>query len=172
MMAMTTGEDSSLVSLLHDQCPTFFGRGDVLHYRAVDCMKKAKLRFGVRRDRDRLLEQALELYRQAARNRDFPLADICKNLREVHYYQGVVELSLFRAQLLERGEVAAPRPSSLLTTRAINGFDAPVNESGFIESEKKKCFDTIIESLDILIFNQYRDPRERMLHEGNILDAF
>jgi hypothetical protein len=48
-------------------------------------------------------------FRVAARSRTFDLSSICTQLREIHCYPGIVELALYRADLLERREITTTK---------------------------------------------------------------
>ena len=55
------------------------------------------------KERERLQEEALHCYKQAARNRNFPISEIAAHFREAHFYLGVVKLAFWRVHLVEKG---------------------------------------------------------------------
>lgn len=161
MLALST-DSKAVIDELHRECPTFFAKADVLHYRAVDCLQKSRARFDDRKQRDDYQREALEYYLQSTRCRDFPLGDIAAYFREVHFYEGVVELALDRIRAVERGDVAIT-PAQPLFAQGIPGYGGAAEhdpEGAFILEERTRCYDAVITSLEAGFAGRYRNPAE------------
>ncbi len=104
-------DDSQWVQKLSVNCPTYFGKSDVLHYKALEALNKARAKFAIKPERLHHCKEALEAYKRAAQNRKFALEEACRQLREVLYFSGVVDLCLHRAWLVQTQELRGPAQS-------------------------------------------------------------
>jgi nuclear pore complex protein Nup155 len=156
----SSSEYNSYVSKLHENCPTFFGEADLLYYKAAELLNQLKLKQSTapnqsnRRERENLLQEALNYYKFAAKSNQFPLEEIVKRLAEVGAFPAIAELCLFRAELLIRREIAPPKLLSTGNNAAFSGSTAlisPNAELEFIEQEKKRSYDRIFDSLSYLL---------------------
>jgi len=156
---------SELITQLHTACPTFFGHADLLYYNALESLQAAKLHWSLPSEREHHLNRALDTYRSLLRAppQAFPLEDIATHLKGVYAYESVVELAMARAELLDRREVAVPRTGGMAGVGAAIGASAsastalvPVSQStdaaDFYTEQKRRCFEVILDSLNILVF--------------------
>ena len=125
------------VQTLHEAAPTFFSHSDLLLYRASLTLQRLRSLYD---DRDRAVvrDEALSLYRMAARGPAFPVQEVVGGLREAGVWEGAVEVALYRAELLVRGEVARPG----------GGED----EEEWQAQERAVCYQVVIDTLAALLF--------------------
>ena len=120
------------VQTLHETAPTFFSHSDLLLYRASLSLQRLR---SLQDERDRALvrDEALGLYRTAARGATFPVQEVAGGLREAGVWEGAVEVALYRAELLAKGDVA----------RAGGGEDEEEWQAG----ERAACYQVVIDTL-------------------------
>ena len=125
------------VQQLHEHAPTFFDHSDLLLYRAAQALQRLPALYDDR-DREPVRQEALDLYRMAARGANFPVADVATILRQAGVWDGAVELPLYRAELLARGEVSR------------RGGD----DEEWAANERQLCYQVAVEAVAALLFPQ------------------
>jgi len=194
-------EDNEWLEVLRQRCSSFFGLADVLHFKASECLHKAKGKWHDVQQRQAYLKQAIKYYKKTALSTSFPIQEVCQNLRSVGEFGGVVELCLYRAALLQRGEIPPPRelassspfysetplltaPTQLLpynptatsaSSSSVSSSSASASalslqqhtqqqqqqqQQSWFERQRSLCYDAVLETLDVVLFGQYRNPRE------------
>jgi hypothetical protein len=165
----SSGDEMGWVTRLAVHCPTFFGKSDLLKFKASESLARARVCFGVKNERMAFLKDALDFGKKAAANRKFALEEASREMRELHFYSGVVELCLFRAALIQNQDLIGTGAGAVTAGgAAAAAAGVSSQEFEFLKMEEKKAYDVILETLDILIFNRFRDPKEgttpRLLH--------
>uniref|UniRef100_UPI00358E3E7A nuclear pore complex protein Nup155-like isoform X2 n=1 Tax=Myxine glutinosa TaxID=7769 RepID=UPI00358E3E7A len=79
-------------------CPLLYSPDDMLCSKANELLQAARQE-NARGERERLLQESLQLYSNIAHQIDLPL--VCSQYRQVRFYEGVVELSLAAARRLD-----------------------------------------------------------------------
>lgn len=152
---------NQLISQLHTACPTFFGSSDLLYYNALDSLKLAKQQWNMTSERASHIGRALQTYHSFLHASSFPLEDIADKLKGVYEYSGIVELAMRRAELMERREVAKPKSVALgggaravgaTTILHANGQGAHLLDDEYYAYQRKRCFDVILDTMNILMF--------------------
>ena len=125
------------VQTLHDTAPTFFSHSDLLLYQASLTLQRLRPLYDDR-DRAAVVDEVLTLYRMAARGAAFPVQEVVAGLREAGVWEGAVEVALYRAELLARGEVARP-----------GGVE---DEEEWQAGERAVCYQVVVDTLAALLF--------------------
>ena len=131
---------SSWVVSLHEQAPTFFGHSDLLLYKAAQALR-AIPSLPDERERATMRDEAMQLCRLAARGGSFSMETVAAGLREAGMEEGLLELGLYRAELLARREVDAPRGRA--------GAD---DEEDWLLAERTKCYQVVLDTLQSVLF--------------------
>ncbi len=135
------------VQNLHQLAPTFFDHSDFLLYRAAQALQRLQSLYDDR-DRAPIRDEALGLYRMAARGPSFPIRDVGAALRQAGVWEGAVELALYRAELLARGDVS-------------RGGD----DEDWALNERQACYQVAVETLTALLF-----PQTPLTDGGRVVD--
>lgn len=154
---------SSLIAQLHSACPTFFGESELLYYQALESLARARACWNMESERQAHLNRALATLSSFLHAPAFPLEEVAAKLKLLHQYEGIVQLALDRAQLLERREVVRPKTlSAASASSAGHGFGAPSSSSGlqgaqqsdadFYRAQKQRCVIVLLDTLNMLIF--------------------
>lgn len=142
------GDGKQWVVDLQRSCPEFVGESQVCLYRGNDHInrlikdnEKAVRRNGILPETVKRKEfrEALNQFKNAARNVNFDVESVCDKLRSVLCFPGIVDLCLHRAHLLASNEV-----------RVTGGQDGQ-EVAEFMFEEQERCYSCILRNFGILI---------------------
>jgi len=95
-----------LSDLLQQNCPSFCTADDVIFYRAVEYLQKAKNTQNLL-EREKLLNESLKFFTKVANQIDQEkLTSIVESFKSVNYYHGIIELALICAQEWDPSDLA------------------------------------------------------------------
>ena len=137
---------ASWAQLLYEQAPSFFGHSDLLYYRAATTLRSLPTLYDAR-DVAATRAEVLQLYRLAARAHSFSVLDISAGLREAGMVEELVELALYRAELVARGEVTL-LPLSDLSMSA----GAEEGEEEWATRQRATCYQLVVDTLNSVLF--------------------
>ena len=138
---------ASWAQLLYEQAPSFFGHSDLLYYRAATTLRSLPALYDSR-DVAATKAEVLQLYRLAARAHSFSVADVSVGLREAGMVEELVELALYRAELVARGEVT-PVP---LTDTSMSVTGGEASEDDWATRQRNACYQLAIDTLNTILF--------------------
>ena len=156
---------SSLISQLHSACPTFFGESELLYYQALESLARARACWNLESERQAHLNRALATLSSFLAAPAFPLEEVAAKLKMLHQYEGIVQLALDRAQLLERREVVRPKTISAAASASSTGHgfggssaassglgQGQQSDAEFYRTQKQRCVIVLLDTLNMLIF--------------------
>ena len=138
---------ASWAQLLYEQAPSFFGHADLLYYRAATTLRSLPTLYDSR-DVAATKAEVLQLYRLAARAHSFSVADVSVGLREAGMVEEMVELALYRAELVARGEVS-PVP---VTDSSMSVGGGEESEDDWATRQRNACYQLVIDTLNTVLF--------------------
>lgn len=102
--ALNNTSVDALSDALRARCPGFFSAADLIRYKGIELMEKARLA-GSGRERDDYLRKSLKVVSEVADQ--IRLSDVAGRYRALGFYHGLVELALLRATALDPTNAAA-----------------------------------------------------------------
>jgi len=139
---------ASWAQLLYEQAPSFFGHSDLLYYRAATTLRSLPTLYDSR-DVAATKAEVLQLYRLAARAYSFSVAEVSVGLREAGMVEELVELALYRAELVARGEVT---PVPLSDASMSVGGGGEESEDDWATRQRSACYQLVIDTLNSVLF--------------------
>jgi hypothetical protein len=135
-----------VIHRLYRECPSFFNKDDMTRHQASAMLQNA-LHSSPHQQKS-IRVHALELYKESCVNAEFPIVEVCRNLREKQFHIGAVKLAMERINLLHRREIKRQHGRNV-GGRYGDNMDADSDEL-FLKQELDECYVAITELLKSL----------------------
>ncbi|XP_013406007.1 nuclear pore complex protein Nup155 [Lingula anatina] len=138
----------AISSKLREVCPSLYSTEDAVASKANELLQSAKITQN-KYERDRLLREALLMYKQIPQQLDLPV--VCGQLSSVRYYDGIVDLCLTAASKRD--------PQGLALHHYKNGAQPEDTQGWQAFSLRMDCYRCITEMLSYLLSTSMSHPQ-------------
>ncbi|XP_019645345.1 PREDICTED: nuclear pore complex protein Nup155-like isoform X1 [Branchiostoma belcheri] len=144
------GDDATtdaISSRLREVCPSLYSTEDAVCSKANELLQSAgKIQSSV--ERMKMLQESLQLYRQISSQINLPM--VCGQFQQVHFYDGVVELSLNSAQRRD--------PQGLALHHYRSGEPPEDTQGSMAFTARLECYKCVTDALGQLVTISQEHP--------------
>lgn len=167
---ITAGSNvDAIADALRRRCGSFCSADDVVMFKAIEFVRKAKDESDLE-TRNRLLRESLRLFEETAASLTMEnLAESIAEYRSLNFYQGAVQLALTVARQVDRGDTAAAflneEPAEVTTcssifhrTRVNSTVQENHSQAADLYRKRQECYHLIFQVLEELEQTSQNSP--------------